>query len=106
MNTGLLRSGAAFDAALCVNDALAVGAIRALRRHGYRIPDDVAVTGFDDTDESEFTTPSLTSVSPQQEEMVERAVGMLLERIAGDDRPARAIHTGAHLVPRDSSAPR
>jgi DNA-binding LacI/PurR family transcriptional regulator len=103
---GLLRSGAAFDAALCVNDALAVGAIRALRRHGYRVPDDVAVTGFDDTDESEFTTPSLTSVSPQQEEMVERAVGMLLERIAGDDGAAREIHTGAHLVLRDSSAPR
>ena len=101
---GLLRSGADFDAALCVNDAIAVGAMRALRRHGVRVPEDVAVTGFDDTDEGEFTTPALSSVSPQQEEMVERAVGMLLERIAGYDGPAREVHTGAHLVVRASSA--
>ncbi|GEK19584.1 LacI family DNA-binding transcriptional regulator [Cellulomonas xylanilytica] len=100
---GLLRSGASFDAALCVNDAIAVGALRALRRHGLRVPDDVAVTGFDNTDEGEFTVPSLSSVSPRQEEMVEHAVAMLLERIAGADVPAREVRTGADLVLRSSS---
>jgi DNA-binding LacI/PurR family transcriptional regulator len=101
---GLLRSGASFDAALCVNDAIAVGAMRALRRHGIRVPEDVAVTGFDDTDESEFTVPALSSVSPRQEDMVAHAVGMLLERIAGHDVPPREVHTGARLVVRASSA--
>ena len=101
---GLLRSGRSFDAALCINDADAGGALRALRRHGLRVPEDVAVTGFDDTDEGEFTTPSLSSVSPQQEEMVARTVEMLLERIAGHDGPAREVHTGAHVVVRASTA--
>jgi len=103
---GLLRSGASFDAALCVNDAIAVGALRALRRHGLRVPEDVAVTGFDDTDEGEFTVPSLSSVSPQQEDMVASAVGMLLQRIGGHDGPPREVHTGAHPVVRASSSSR
>jgi DNA-binding LacI/PurR family transcriptional regulator len=103
---GLLQAGARFDAALCVNDAIAVGALRALRHHGVRVPQDVAVTGFDDTDEGEFTIPALTSVSPLPEEMVDRAVGMLLERIAGHDGPSREVHTGARLVVRASTSPR
>lgn len=103
---GLLRSGVDFDAALCVNDAVAVGALRALRRHGRRVPEDVAVSGFDDTDEAEFTTPALSSVSPEQEEMVASAVRMLLERIDGHDGPPREVRTGAHLVLRASTGAR
>ncbi|MEP7762365.1 LacI family DNA-binding transcriptional regulator [Sanguibacter sp. 25GB23B1] len=102
----LLRSGARFDAALCVNDAIAVGALRALRSHARNVPEDVAVTGFDATDEGEFTTPALTSVSPRKPEMVERAVAMLVERLAGYDGPGRHVRTGADLVVRASSAPR
>ncbi|ACQ78322.1 transcriptional regulator, LacI family [Beutenbergia cavernae DSM 12333] len=102
---GLLQSGARFDAAMCVNDAVAVGALRALRGHGRRVPEDVAVTGFDDTDEGEFTTPSLTSVSPHQEDMVAAAVAMLVERLGGYDGAARHVQTSAHLVVRDSSRP-
>ncbi len=101
---GLLRSGVSFDAALCVNDAIAVGVLRALASHGVRVPDDVAVTGFDDTDEGEFTIPALSSVSPEQGEMVAAAVRMLLERIEGYDGPTREVQTGAHLVLRASSA--
>ncbi|ACZ20250.1 transcriptional regulator [Sanguibacter keddieii DSM 10542] len=99
----LLRSGVRFDAALCVNDAIAVGALRALRSHGRRVPEDVAVTGFDATDEGEFTVPSLTSVSPRKPEMVERAVSMLVERMDGLEGPGRHVHTGADLVVRDST---
>jgi DNA-binding LacI/PurR family transcriptional regulator len=103
---GLLRSGERFDAAVCVNDAIAVGVLRALRTHGIRVPDDVAVTGFDDTDEGEFTMPSLSSVSPEQGEMVAAAVRLLAERMDGYDGATRQVHTGVHLVVRDSSAPR
>ena len=101
---GLLRSGVHFDAALCVNDAIAVGVLRALRSHGRRVPEDVAVTGFDATDEAEFTTPALTSVSPRTAEMVERAVAMLVERLGGFEGPGRHVRTGADLVVRASSA--
>ena len=102
---GLLRQKVAFDAALCVNDAIAVGALRALHSFGRRVPTDVAVTGFDDTDESEFTSPPLSSVSPEQPVMVEAAVRMLLERIDGYAGPVREVRTNAHLVLRASSLP-
>ena len=100
---GLLRSGVRFDAALCVNDAIAVGALRALRSHGRTVPGDVAVTGFDATDEGEFTTPALTSVSPRKSEMVERAVAMLVERLGGYAGPGRHVRTGADLIVRAST---
>ncbi|NEE00886.1 LacI family DNA-binding transcriptional regulator [Phytoactinopolyspora halotolerans] len=102
---GLQRTGATFDAVACMNDALAIGVLRALRSGGVRVPDDVAVTGFDDTDEGEFTTPSLSSVSPEQGEMVDAAVRMLVDRLGGYDGAGREVRTGAHLVIRDSSAP-
>ncbi|MBB5783084.1 LacI family DNA-binding transcriptional regulator [Nonomuraea jabiensis] len=102
---GLLRrSGPRFDAAVCVNDTIAVGVLKALRAHAIRVPEDVAVTGFDDTDEGEFTIPSLSSVSPDQGEMVAAAVRLLIERLDGYDGAARQVHTGVHLVVRDSSA--
>jgi DNA-binding LacI/PurR family transcriptional regulator len=102
---GLLRTGAAFDAVLGINDAIAVGVLHALRSHGVRVPEDVAVAGFDDTDEGEFTSPALSSVSPEQPEMVAAAVRMLTERIDGYAGPARVVHTGAHLVLRASTEP-
>ncbi|TNU76435.1 LacI family transcriptional regulator [Miniimonas arenae] len=102
----LLLSGRSFDAVLCINDALAIGATRALRSHGRRIPDDVAVTGFDDTAEGEFMTPTLTTVNPRKAEMVEHAVAMLVERLDGYDGEPRQIRTGADLVVRESSRSR
>lgn len=101
---GLLRSGVRFDAVACVNDATASGVLRALRSHGIRVPEDVAVTGFDNTDEGEFTIPSLSSVSPGQAEMVDVAIRMLLDRIEGFDGPGRQVRTGVRLLLRDSSA--
>ncbi|GAA3227884.1 LacI family DNA-binding transcriptional regulator [Nonomuraea helvata] len=102
---GLLRRcGPRFDAAVCVNDTMAVGVLKALRTHGIRVPEDVAVTGFDDTDEGEFTIPSLSSGSPDQGSMVDAAVRLLIERLDGYDGAARQVHTGTHLLIRDSSA--
>ncbi|GAA3117059.1 LacI family DNA-binding transcriptional regulator [Nonomuraea salmonea] len=52
------------DAVLCYNDLLALGAIRALTRAGWRVPDDVAVVGIDDIEEGQYSTPSLTTIAP------------------------------------------
>jgi len=103
---GLLRSGRDFDAIISVNDALAVGAMRALADAGLRIPEDVAISGFDDTEEGAFTSPPLTSVSPEQAEMAHSAVRLLLERMNGYAGPAREVLTGAHLVSRASTVRR
>lgn len=101
--TSLLASGHEFDAVMCVNDAMAIGAMRALRGAGVRVPDDVALTGFDNTAEAAHLVPALTTVGPRTPEMVRSAVRMLCERIDGFDGPSRVILAGADLVLRASS---
>ncbi|WP_125776475.1 LacI family DNA-binding transcriptional regulator [Antribacter gilvus] len=101
----LLRSGVRFDAAVCVNDAIAVGVLRALRSHGRRVPEDIALVGFDDTAEGRFTVPPLTSVNPRKEQMVGHAVRMLVDRLNGYDGAPRLVRTGADLMVRASSGP-
>lgn len=100
---GLLRAGSDFDAVLCVNDAVAVGAMRAISRAGLRIPEDVAVSGFDNTEEAAFTTPPLTSVDPGVPEMARRAVRMLADRLDGTTDPVRRETARTELIPRTST---
>jgi DeoR/GlpR family transcriptional regulator of sugar metabolism len=61
----------------CFNDVVAQGAIRALADHGLRVPHDVAVVGWDDTEEAGYATPSLTSVSPDKAAIAEAAVALV-----------------------------
>lgn len=100
---GLLRTGAPFDAVMCVNDAVAIGAMRAAALAGLRIPQDVAFTGFDGTDEAAFTTPPLTSVDPGVREMAQHAVDMLGRRLEGADGPAQRETPPTSLVIRTST---
>jgi DNA-binding LacI/PurR family transcriptional regulator len=58
----LLRHGGGFDAIVCASDLIAIGAMRALQENAVRIPEDVAVTGFDDIPSASFANPSLTTV--------------------------------------------
>jgi DNA-binding LacI/PurR family transcriptional regulator len=58
----LLSSGPAPTAIICVNDVMAVGALKELRERGMRVPTDVSVTGFDNIKLSEYCHPALTTV--------------------------------------------
>lgn len=89
-------------AVLCASDLIAVGALRALRDAGLRVPDDVSVVGFDDTDEARFAAPALTTVHLPIVEMARDAVAALDDAEATSDRAA--CHD-THLVVRDSTAP-
>ncbi|MFC5825032.1 LacI family DNA-binding transcriptional regulator [Nonomuraea insulae] len=71
------------DAIFAMNDSLALGALRALRSRGVRVPEEVAVVGFDDVEEIRYSTPSLTSVSPNVDALASNAVAMLHEQISG-----------------------
>jgi DNA-binding LacI/PurR family transcriptional regulator len=93
------------DAVFCFNDLVALGAIRALHEAGRRVPDDVAVVGFDDLDEGRFSTPTLTTISPDKEQIADSAVSLLLGRIDGTlvGPPAR-VEPPFRLVIRESTA--
>jgi DNA-binding LacI/PurR family transcriptional regulator len=66
----------------CFNDLLAVGALRAAAEHGRRVPDDLAVVGFDGSEEGAYTVPTLTTVDPDKAAIADRAVERIGERIA------------------------
>ncbi|ANY09255.1 hypothetical protein AFB00_26795 [Pseudonocardia sp. HH130630-07] len=94
------------DAVFCFNDALAVGLLAGLRSRGIRVPDDVAVAGFDDVEEAVYCHPALTSVWVDRRRIAESAVAMLLRRIGGGaDSAAEHVEVGHELVVRESSTP-
>jgi LacI family transcriptional regulator len=90
---------------LCSNDLLAFAVIRTLADRGLHVPDDVAVTGMDDTELTEMHLPSLTSVSLEAEGRGRWAARMLLDRIDHPDVPPRREQMGPRLVIRESSLP-
>lgn len=99
----LLASGVKFDAVLGLNDTLALGAIRVLAKHGIRIPDDVAVAGFDDIDEARYSTPTLTTVDPGRAQIATTAVELLVARMDGDSSDHREIIAPYELHRREST---
>lgn len=101
----LLSREVPFDAVFAFNDTLALGAMRVLLEAGRRIPRDVAVIGFDDLDESQYSLPSLSTVDPGRTQIAELAVDLLLERIEGraDAAPARLVEAPFAIVDREST---
>lgn len=79
----LLESGTQFDAVFCVTDRTAFGALQALQEAGIRVPDDVAIIGFDNVAQSSHTTPPLTTVDVPKQAMGEIAINRLCEIIGG-----------------------
>jgi len=80
----LLARGAAPDAVFAANDLMAVGALRALKAAGLRVPEDVALVGFDDSETARHCDPQLTTVHQPIEEQGRQMVQRLLAVIAGD----------------------
>lgn len=99
----LLERHPDLDGLVVASDLMAAGAMRVLAALGRRVPDDVAVIGFDDLGVAERTTPPLTTVRQPVEEMAERAARLLLDRVdAGDAEPVRVVVPPV-LVRRDSA---
>jgi DNA-binding LacI/PurR family transcriptional regulator len=88
----------------CLYDLLAVGALRAAAEYGRRVPSDLAVAGFDDSEEGAYTTPTLTTIATDKSAIAEMAVGRLAYRISGDPEVGpRKINVGFVLEPREST---
>jgi DNA-binding LacI/PurR family transcriptional regulator len=92
------------DAVFCFNDLMAFGAIRAILSRGLRVPGDVAVVGFDDLEEGRFSTPTLTTISPDKQQIARLAVSLLHERLGnGRELPPRELQADFSLVVREST---
>jgi DNA-binding LacI/PurR family transcriptional regulator len=90
------------DAVFVASDLMAIGALHALRRLGRRVPDDVAVIGFDDSVLAQHTDPRLSSVRQPVDAMAERMIQELLARIADPGREPGHSILETRLVLRDS----
>ncbi|HZB28570.1 MAG TPA: LacI family DNA-binding transcriptional regulator [Streptosporangiaceae bacterium] len=91
------------DAVFTASDPMAIGAMRVLKESGRRIPDDVAVVGFDDSATARHTVPPLTSVHQPLESMGREMARLLYARIKGETPEHPAVILETHLVVRESS---
>lgn len=90
------------DAIVCANDAMAVGACFELERRAYRVPTDVAVVGFDDTELARHLPAPLTTARQPLRELLLDAVGMLVDALASGKRPSGSYRYSAEAIHRRS----
>lgn len=82
--TRLLDDGASFDAVFAASDLIAIGALRALKERGLRVPEEVAVAGFDDIPMASLVTPALSTVQQDTKLAGSLLVETLLQQIRGE----------------------
>jgi DNA-binding LacI/PurR family transcriptional regulator len=99
-----LAGEADVTAVFAANDQMALGVLRALHDAGRRVPEDVSVVGFDDTPESAYFLPALTTIRQNFGEVGQRSVELLLSIIDGTVTE-RHVVVGAEVVRRESAAP-
>ena len=90
-----------FDSLICANDELAIGAIKALKCNGFRVPEDVMVAGFDNIDKGKYMTPSLSTVSVDW-----KNYGKLMAKLALDilkHKKVEAIEIPVQIIEREST---
>ena len=90
-----------FDAIVSANDAMALGALEELDRRGIRVPEDVALFGFDDIDEGRFAKPPLSTVRQPMREHARRAFELVMDQLNGIAINRRTL-IDSHLVLRRS----
>jgi DNA-binding LacI/PurR family transcriptional regulator len=99
----LLRREPALDAVFAASDLMASGALRALREAGLRVPQDVALVGFEDAPVARQTEPALTTVHQPVEEMGRSMAKLLIAMIAREPIPDSHVLLDTHLVRRASA---
>ena len=88
-----------------INDLLAIGALRAIQERGLRIPQDIALAGFDDITFAQQLYPPLTTVQMQARELGRRTVQILFNRLEKPDFPLVQEMLPTHLIIRESTVP-
>jgi DNA-binding LacI/PurR family transcriptional regulator len=99
----ILRVAPDVDAVFAASDLMAMGAMRILRESGRRVPDDVAVVGFDDSPGASHSEPPLTTVHQPAERMGEEMARLLADRIVVEDPGSESVILDTRLVVRESA---
>jgi LacI family transcriptional regulator len=99
----LLSQGAGFTGLVVANDQMALGAIRALRERGLRVPEDVSVVGFDDIPEAAYFEPPLTTVRQNFAALGEQSVEYLIDLIDHPELPPHQRVLYPQLIERKST---
>jgi len=97
----LLKGKRVPTAVICINDLVAIGAIRAIKAAGLEVPRDISVTGFDGTYISELVSPQLTTVYQNYEEIGEAVVDTIIGVINGMELPKEKV-IKTRLIIRES----
>jgi LacI family transcriptional regulator len=92
-------------ALLVINDWLAIGALRAAAEKGLRVPDDLSIASFDNTELAAYLFPPLTSIRSAGHEIGRQAAKLALDRIQDPQRPLRRVQIEAQVVYRGSTGP-
>jgi DNA-binding LacI/PurR family transcriptional regulator len=98
-------SDQSFTALVCYNDIAAIGAMRALREHRLRVPEDISVVGFDDIQAAAFQNPSLTTIRQPLRDMGATAAKILLRRIRAQGSDPDTVPVLPELLIRESTSP-
>jgi LacI family transcriptional regulator len=100
----LLAERSDFTAIVAGSDFMAIGILRALMEHGLRVPEDVSLIGFDDTEFSQYTIPMLTTVRQDRVAMGRGAVQRLVALVEGSGETSPLV-LPTQLVVRKSTGP-
>lgn len=98
----ILASGPIPQAITCASDEMAMGAIRAARKHGLRVPDDVAFVGFDDISFAAVYEPALTTIRTPRRKMGELGAQMLLKNLKTSGAKPKSVIVDHELIVRES----
>jgi len=94
-----------FDGIVAFNDTLALGALRVVQERGLRVPEDVAIIGFDDLDETNYSTPTLSTIDAGRDAIAQRAVELLVRRIEGaDSSEVEEVAVPFRIIERESTS--
>ena len=99
----LLEDYPELDAIVCATDSIAYGALTCLREYGHRVPEEVSVTGMDDSEISQIVTPTLTTVHLHYKTSGAETAKMLVDLMSGEERVTRRIKMSYEVVTRNST---
>ena len=100
----LIQSGTKFDAIFAIADSIAIGCLRALRDQGLRVPEDVAVIGFDGLEIGHYLTPALSTLAQPMDEMAEASMHALLGLLEEREKEVAAKLAGGSAEVKEKTA--